>query len=342
MPAGPEPDALPAGIPAPASFLRAARAALQHAPDAVDPWFHGYLADLRTDRGLRTWVRAKQQLMALAGGVQGRVVVDAGSGFGMVANLLAAWGAERVWAIDVHERMVRSHALVNRAHFAELAARVVPLVADSGRLPLPAASADLVTCIEGVSLFYDADAFLDECARVLRPGGWVVISDGHNGANPAVRAQHEELWERLERGPMGRFGEVDVPEPMVSRRERLIRDRFPALAPELVSTLAEHTSCMDRAQITAAVREHLAGGPLPASPYRRGMCPRELEWGYCLEQLFDPRDLAARLTKRGFAAQALPHFGGAANELVNAANTLLRALPTFRWARGYRVVARRH
>ncbi|MEQ1831631.1 MAG: class I SAM-dependent methyltransferase [Candidatus Eisenbacteria bacterium] len=141
MPAAPEPDAIPAGVPAPASFIRAARAALRQSPAAVDPWFHGYLDDLLDDAGLRTWVRAKHQLLALAGGVQDRVVVDAGSGFGMVANLLAAWGARRVWAVDVHERMVHSHALVNRAHFGELHGRVLPVVADSARLPLPTASA---------------------------------------------------------------------------------------------------------------------------------------------------------------------------------------------------------
>ena len=70
-------------------------------------------------------------------------------------------------------------------------------------------------------------------------------------------------------------------------------------------------------------------------------CPREPEWGYYLEQMFDPRDLAARLGKRGFEARALPHFGGAANDFVEGINRLLRLLPTFRWARGYRVAARK-
>ena len=60
-----------------------------------------------------------------------------------------------------------------------------------------------------------------------------------------------------------------------------------------------------------------------------------------LEQLFDGRDLAARLARRGFEARALPHFGGAANDWVHAANVVLRALPTHRWARAYRVVARK-
>lgn len=138
---------------------------------------------------------------------------------------------------------------------------------------------------------------------------------------------------------MGMFGEHEVPEPMVSRRERVIRERFPALAPEVASALAERTSGMDRAQIHEVVGAHLAGGPPPDSRYHRGQCPREPEWGYYLEQLFDPRDLAARLEKRGFEARALPHFGGAANDVVNRVNSVLRAFPTFRWARAYRVAA---
>ena len=112
---------MPHGVPAPESFVRAARASLKRTPEGVDPWFHRYHGDLLDDRGLRTWVRAKQQLLDLVGGVRGRVVVDAGSGFGMVSNLLAAWGAERVWSVEVHEPMLRSHKHLNAAHFPELA-----------------------------------------------------------------------------------------------------------------------------------------------------------------------------------------------------------------------------
>ena len=341
MSASPASESIPSAVPAPADFIRAARASLRETPDGVDPWYHRYLGDLLDDRGLRTWVRAKQQLLELVGGARGKVVVDGGSGFGMVSNLLAAWGAERVWAVEVHEPMVRSHALVKTRYFADLASRVVPVRGDVARLPLRDSSADIVISIEAISHYYDVDTFFDECARVLRPGGWVVISDGNNGANPRIRAHTEELWERFEHGPMGMFGEHEVPEPMVSRRERVIRQHFPGLAPEVVLALAERTSGMDRARIVEVVGAHLAGGPAPESPYRRGMCPREPEWGYYLEQLFDPRDLAQRLGRRGFEARALPHFGGAANDLVNTANRMLRALPTYRWARAYRVTARK-
>src|SRR5262249_51300590 len=239
-----------------------------------------------------------------------------------------------------HTPMVLSHARVNRAHFADLDRRVLHVRGDASRMPVRTGSADVVLSIEAISHYVDVDAFLDECARVLRPGGHVVVSDGNNGANPRIRAHVVEFWQRLEQGPEGPFGAETVPEPMVKRRERIVRERFPQLAGERVAELARLTSGMDRAGIVHAVSAHLSGGPPPASPYRRGQCPREPEWGYVLEQLFDGRDLAARLERRGFAARALPHFGGAANDWGHAADPGLRALPTHPRARGQRVVAR--
>ena len=334
-------QALPRGVPAPAEFVRAARASLTHTPDGVDPWYHRYLGDLADDRGLRTWVRAKKQLVDLAGGAAGKMAVDAGSGFGMVSNLLAAWGARHVFAVELYAPMAHAHRLVNHAHFPALRDRVSVVRGDASHLPVRSGSADLVLSIEAISHYFDVDGFLDECARVLRPGGHVLVSDGNNGANPAIRAHTVELWERFELGPEGRFGDHDVPEPMVLRRQRLLREEFPHLLPAQVATLSELTSGMDRAQIVAAVRAHLAGGPPPGQRYVRGTCPREPEWGYLIEQLFDGRDLAARLARRGFEARALPHFGGAANDLVHGVNLVLRRLPTHRWARAYRVVARK-
>jgi SAM-dependent methyltransferase len=335
------PSALPRHVPAPDEFVRSARAALTRTPEGVDPWFHRYLGELLDDRGLRTWVRAKQQFLALAGGVREKVVVDAGSGFGMVSNLMAAWGARHVCSVEVHAPMALSHRHVNAAHFPGLRDRVSTMRGDASHLPLRSASADLVISIEAISHYFDVDLFLDECARVLRPGGHVLVSDGNNGANPRIRAHTVELWDRFERGPEGRFGEHEVPEPMIVRRQRVLRQEFPQLATAQVTALSEVTSGMDRAQIVAAVGAHLAGGPAPAQRYARGTCPRDPEWGYVMEQLFDGRDLAARLARRGFAATALPHFGGAANDLVHTANLVLRRLPTHRWARAYRVVGRK-
>lgn len=237
--------------------------------------------------------------------------------------------------------MIESHRRVLDSHFRAVADRVHPVRASASQLPLEDASADVVLSIEAISHYYDVEAFFDECARVLRPGGFVVISDGNNGANPRIRAHTVDLWQRFEEGPEGPFGDHVVPEPMRSRRERVVRQHFPALAESQVSAYARNTAGYDEAGIREAVASHLAGGVMPDSPYQRGVCPREPFWGYWLERLFDPRDLVRDLERRGFRGHALPHFGGARNDLLLMANLALRALPTVRFARAFRVVARK-
>lgn len=323
-------------------FSGAARASLTSTPEGVDPWFHKYHGDLLDDRGLRTWTRAKQQLFGLIGGIRGREVVDAGSGFGMVSNLMACWGASRVWAVEVHTPMIEAHRRVLDTHFRPIADRVHPVRADASRLPLEDASVDVVISIEAISHYFDVDSFLDECARVLRPGGFVVVSDGNNGANPRIRAHTMELWQRFEEGPEGPFGDHVVPETMLARRVRAVRKHFPSLPLAEVESYAKGTAGLDEVAIVDAVRGHQAGGQAPSHFYKRGDCPREPFWGYWLERLFDPRDLARELDRRGFRGLALPHYGGASNDLVLAANIALRALPTFRFARAFRVVGRKH
>ena len=326
--------------PVPPRFAAAAARALAEPPAGVDPWFLRYCGDLARERGLRVYARAKWQLVSLAGGVRDKVVVDAGSGFGMGANLLACWGAARVLAVELHAPMIESHRRVLARDFPWIS-NVHPIRGDASRLPLGDRSADLVLSVEAISHYFDVGAFLDECARVLRPGGVLLVSDGNNGANPRIRAFNDELWERFEIGPRGAIGEHEVRETHVERRERVIRRRFPDLDAATIRAYAESTSGLDSAQIEAAILAHRAGGPRPDSHYRRGELPRDPEWGYVVERLFDPRELKRDLDRRGFRARALPHFGGASSDLIDAANRVLRRLPTFRFARAFRIVATR-
>jgi SAM-dependent methyltransferase len=283
-------------------------------------------------------------LLELGGGpanLRGRTVLDARSGYGMVANLMAAWGARRAIALELFGPMTDSHRRLLDSHFPRLRRIVLPVRGDAQAMPVKSASVDLLISIEAVSHYYDVDAFLDECARVVRPGGTLLISDGNNGANPALRRFTEQLWERFEVGPTGPFGDHVVEETMVARRASIIAARFPELAPERVRSLAEATSGMVRTEIEQAVASHLAGGPAPAARYRFGMVPRDPHWGSVAEALVAPRVLAAQIERRGFHARAIPHYGGARNHLILAADRVLRLVPSFRLARAFRIAARR-
>lgn len=323
----------------PGPFTAGVERALAHPPGGVDPWY-GNLRTLATASGRRTFARAHHQLVSLIGGVSGRDVVDAGSGFGLTSMLLAHWGARRIYSLEQLDGAARwQRALLSR-DFTHLR-HVHALRSDASAMPLRAASVDVVLSIEAVSHYFDVDGFLDETRRVLRPGGALLISDGNNGANPRIRRRTEAIWGRWERGPEGTIGDHDVREPFVARRERLIRERFPDLTADAVVAYAADTVGFDRGEIEAAILAHRRGGPRPRSREARGLPPRDPENGSVVERLFDPRQLADRLARRGFAVRALPHYGGARNDLLLAANLVLRRLPTFRLARAFRIVATR-
>ena len=98
--------------------------------------------------------------------LEGLTVLDLGCGDGHYARLAAALGAARVLALDAAPPM---------------AALAPPpaLVGDAAALPLASASVDVVIAALVLSHVGGLEAALAEAARVLRPGGALVISDLH-------------------------------------------------------------------------------------------------------------------------------------------------------------------
>ncbi len=70
------------------------------------------------------------------------------------------------------------------------------VLGDAEKLPFPDASFDLVTCRIAAHHFPDVQAFADEVARVLRPGGRFVLQDQCVPENAAA-ATFVNLFERL-------------------------------------------------------------------------------------------------------------------------------------------------
>ena len=253
---------------------------------------------------------------------------------------MAAWGARNVYSVEIHGPMVETHGKVRRARFPN-ANNVHQMRGDVSWLPLADRSVDLVPSIEAVSHYCDVPAFLDECQRVLRPGGHLVISDGNNGANARIQRDTHELWKRMEIGPHGPCMTHNVQETMSERRVRFLRENFPGMDEARANALAEITSGLAGDELREAGRRALAGERIRESRWRPGTCPRDPHWGYWVEWLFDPRGLAMELENRGFDARPVPHYAGAGNDLLLMANSVLRAVLGFRYARTFRLVAKR-
>jgi SAM-dependent methyltransferase len=111
------------------------------------------------------------------------VAVDAACGTGRLSELLAARG-HRVIGVDSSPDMLdRARARVPSGEFR---------AGDLRRLPVADASADLVVCGLALTHVPDLSPVFAEFARVLRPGGHLVISDMHperilRGAIPTLR-----------------------------------------------------------------------------------------------------------------------------------------------------------
>lgn len=122
------------------------------------------------------------------------VALDAACGTGRYAELLAGCG-HRVIGVDGSPAMLlRARTRVPRGEF---------LLGDLHRLPVADAGVDLVVCGLALTHVPALEPVLAEFARVLRPGGHLVIADIHpervaQGSIPSVR------------GPDGRPGRLSA------------------------------------------------------------------------------------------------------------------------------------
>jgi len=114
----------------------------------------------------------------LLGDVEGRDVLEIGSGSAPCSRWIAGRGARAV-AVDLSAGMLRVGA--EAASRATGPAANVPLVqADAGRLPFADGSFDVAFSAFGAIPFVaDSAGVMAEAARVLRPGGRFVFSVNH-------------------------------------------------------------------------------------------------------------------------------------------------------------------
>lgn len=114
-------------------------------------------------------------VLLLADFKPGEVVVDLGTGRGELPALAATRGAARAFGVEYSPAAVTLARQTVNAH--GVADKVEIVQADARRVPLPDASADLVTMLDVVEHLAptELDAALQEAKRILRPGGRVFV-----------------------------------------------------------------------------------------------------------------------------------------------------------------------
>lgn len=123
---------------------------------------------------------------AMAAGFAGQTVADIGCGEGDLTLLLARF-AKRVVAVDLSAQMLR--VVQERSEEAGVARRVTVGKGDLEKLPLDSDSMDAAFVSQVLHHAARPEKALAETARILKPGGRLILLD---------LAQHDQEWVRSE------------------------------------------------------------------------------------------------------------------------------------------------
>lgn len=161
-----------------------------NAKDAVRTQF-GRQASWYTVSSVHRASEGLEALVRLASPSSEDRALDVATGTGFTALALAPH-CRRVVGVDFTPAMLREAAALRRARGAS---NLLFCLGDAEALPFVDATFDLVTCRHAAHHFPDLPHALAEMARVVRPGGRVVIDDTCAPEDPALAALMN-TWER--------------------------------------------------------------------------------------------------------------------------------------------------
>jgi ubiquinone/menaquinone biosynthesis C-methylase UbiE len=134
------------------------------------------------DRSILQWLLFGPSHRAIIRRIRSRfgnrplAVLDVGCGTGLFATRIrSALPAARVWGVDLVAAMLAKGA----GRWRQYAGTITPIQGDSERLPFVSGSFDVVTCANSFHHYPHQSRAVAEMRRVLRPGGRLMLVDGH-------------------------------------------------------------------------------------------------------------------------------------------------------------------
>ena len=195
--------------------------------------YHFGYFDERVRSHRQSLLRINEVMADLARLTPGARVLDAGCGVGGSSVWLAREHRAEVVGIALGERQLRRASAY--AHLHGVSARVSFVAADYAQTPFPAASFDLVWAQESLCHAPDKRSFYTEAARLLRPGGRVILAE-------FVRA--------------GRH--------LGAESERILRAWLDGWAIPDLDTCTEHLAAVERAGFEPATVRDVTSNVLPS------------------------------------------------------------------------------
>jgi SAM-dependent methyltransferase len=241
-------------------------------------------------------------LDSFQGSFEGKVALDFGCKYGHTLPLFLARGAKQVIGVDVELGYLET----GRNAFGRLLEGIQYYQADDGLIPISSEIVDFALANEVISHVNPAylETVYAELARVLRPGGQLLISDGNNIANAECCEALVDVYDAWENGPTGRQTDRDVVTvSYVERRRQIVRERHPTLQASDIEHVARNTSGLFGEKFLEIVDAYVKTGELLERPYRPGMCPTNPQaGGVVMERGFHPRQVEMALNCYGLEA----------------------------------------
>ena len=117
---------------------------------------------------------------------ENQVVIDYGCGPARyVKNASLAVGpGGKVYAVDIHPMALEHVENISRKHHLE---NVEAVLADGYSCPIPDQTADVVYALDMFHMIEQPAELLKELNRIVKPGGKVIIEDGHQPRKNSIR-----------------------------------------------------------------------------------------------------------------------------------------------------------
>ena len=130
--------------------------------------------------------------------IEGRAALEVGCGLGAGAVMLVEkYGAGSLLGLDVEAHLIE-HCR-ERAEKAGIAGKTEFRLVEPGPLPLEDDQFDVVFSKDAIVHIPDSAALFEDVYRVLKPGGWAVMSDWYRGEEPLT----DEMAAYLDRLDVG-------------------------------------------------------------------------------------------------------------------------------------------
>ncbi len=240
------------------------------------------------------WRNYISKLSSFECDIKGKTVLDFGCKFGHLTPLLIGLGAEKVYGVDVdNEHIEQAQKNFSNIFNAEFVKSVDCFI------NIPTGSVDCALVNEVISHINPAllDRFYLEMARVIRPGGEIVISDGNNLANLKTQNDLIDWYALWESGESKEFGASNYRK---LRRNFISKNRINITSTDL-DHISNITSGMWGNDLLNFVDNYLDNrGNVTQREYQAGIVPVHPVYGVVMERGFYPIAVEISLRLCGF------------------------------------------